>query len=68
MRVDCRVAGRYITVNYCECCPSAGVRVRELDTRLDDYDFYFVSFEEFHKLIYHILEMNTHEGFLNEKK
>ena len=68
MRIDCNVADRHITVNYCEGSPAAGVRIREGDGQPFYYDFYFTSFQDFHKLIYHILEKNTHEGFLDEKK
>lgn len=68
MRVDCKVANKHIMVNYCEDSPSSGVRIREGDSEPFYYDFYFHSFQDFHKLIYYILENNTHEGFLDEKK
>ena len=68
MRIDCNVSDRHIMVNYCEDSPTAGVRIREGDGQPFYYDFYFTSFQDFHKIIYHILENNTHEGFLDEKK
>lgn len=68
MRIDCRVAGRHIMVNYCEHSPASGVRIREGEIHPPYFDFYFTSFQEFHRLIYYILELGTHEGFFNEKK
>ncbi len=68
MRVDCYVVDRYIIINYCEELPGAGVRVREGDGQPFSYDFHFYTFQDFYDLVYYILEKNTHEGFLNEKK
>lgn len=68
MRIDCRVAGRHIIVNYSEESPSAGVRVREGGELPFYFDYYFEDFQELHKLVFYILDMGTHEGFRHEKK
>lgn len=68
MRIDCRVVNRHIKINYCEDVPSTGVRISEGNGQPFYYDFYFSSFQDFHKLIYYILENNTHEGFNDEKE
>ena len=68
MRIDCRVAGRYIMLNYCEEAPSDGVRVREGEEPPFYFDYYFEDFQELHKLVFYILDMGTHEGFKHEKK
>lgn len=68
MRIDCKICGRHLIINYSEESPSAGVRVREGGEPPFYFDYYFEDFQELHKLVFHILKMGTHEGFIHEKK